>query len=45
MHRYEGKKYKEIAEILSLSIKTVEAEMTKTYKTLREELEKYNRTL
>jgi RNA polymerase sigma-70 factor (ECF subfamily) len=40
MHRMEGKKYKEIAERFSISIKTVEAEMTKAYKTLRREIEK-----
>ncbi|WP_321332575.1 RNA polymerase sigma-70 factor [uncultured Bacteroides sp.] len=41
MHRLQGLKYKEIAEILSLSVKTVEAEMTKTYQVLRKEIEKY----
>ncbi|MDR1407000.1 MAG: RNA polymerase sigma-70 factor [Tannerella sp.] len=41
MHRLEGKKYKEIAGYFSLSVKTVEAEMTKAYKTLRREIEKY----
>lgn len=41
MHRFEGLKYKEIANRLSLSIKTVEAEMSKTYQSLREEIEKY----
>ena len=41
MHRMEGKKYKEIAEGLSLSVKTVEAEMTKVYKALKNEIEKY----
>ncbi len=41
MHRLEGLKYKEIADKLSLSVKTIEAEMTKTYRTLREEVEKY----
>ena len=44
MHRNDGKKYKEIAEILSLSIKTVEAEMTKAYQALRLEIEKYTHT-
>lgn len=43
MHRCEGKKYKEIAVALSLSVKTIEAEMTKAYKALEKELEKYNR--
>lgn len=41
MHRFEGLKYKEIAERLSLSVKTIEAEMTKTYQLLRKEIEKY----
>jgi RNA polymerase sigma-70 factor (ECF subfamily) len=41
MHRLDGRKYKEIAESLSISVKTVEAEMTKAYKTLRQEIEKY----
>lgn len=41
MHRFEGLKYKEIANRLSLSIKTIEAEMSKTYQSLREEIEKY----
>ncbi len=41
MHRMNGKKYKEIADSFSISVKTVEAEMTKAYKTLRQEIEKY----
>lgn len=41
MHRMEGKKYAEIASALSLSIKTVEAEMTKALKVLREEIENF----
>lgn len=41
MHRMEGKKYAEIASLLSLSVKTVEAEMTKALKTLRTEIENY----
>ena len=41
MHREEGKKYAEIALLLSLSVKTVEAEMTKTLRTLRKEIENY----
>jgi RNA polymerase sigma-70 factor (ECF subfamily) len=43
MHHISGKKYKEIAEILSVSVKTVEAEMTKTYKLLRNEINKYSK--
>lgn len=41
MHRFDGLKYKEIAERLSLSVKTIEAEMTKAYQVLRKETEKY----
>ncbi|WP_455673868.1 RNA polymerase sigma-70 factor [Phocaeicola sp.] len=41
MHRMEGRKYAEIASVLSLSVKTVEAEMTKALKTLRKEVENY----
>ncbi|MEG0518797.1 MAG: RNA polymerase sigma-70 factor [Bacteroidales bacterium] len=44
MHRMDGKKYAEIASALSLSVKTVEAEMTKTLKILRTEIEKYIHT-
>jgi RNA polymerase sigma-70 factor (ECF subfamily) len=39
MHRYENLKYKEIAQKLSLSVKTVEAEMTKALKTLKKEID------
>ena len=38
LHRMEGKKQKVIADMLSISLKTVEAEMTKAYRTLRQEL-------
>jgi RNA polymerase sigma-70 factor (ECF subfamily) len=41
MHRFEGMKYAEIASALSLSVKTVEAEMTRALRTLRKEVEKY----
>ncbi|MEH0154364.1 RNA polymerase sigma-70 factor [Limibacter armeniacum] len=41
MSRQEGKKYKEIAEELGLSIKTVEVQMSKALKVLREELVEY----
>ncbi|NLI36553.1 MAG: RNA polymerase sigma-70 factor [Bacteroidales bacterium] len=35
MHRFEGKKYETIASSLGLSVKTVEAEMSKALKTLK----------
>ncbi len=38
MNRFEGLKYKEIAEKLSVSVKTVEADMTRTLKVLRERI-------
>jgi RNA polymerase sigma-70 factor (ECF subfamily) len=41
MHRMNGQKYKEIAATLSISVKTVEADMTKAYRTLRKEVDKY----
>lgn len=41
MQRTEGKKYKEIAETLQISVKTVEADITKTLKTLKAEIETY----
>lgn len=41
MHRLEGKKYAEIASSLSLSVKTVEAEMTKALRTLKNEIDNY----
>lgn len=44
LHRMEGKKYAEIASLLSLSVKTVEAEMTKVLRTLRKEVENYIQT-
>ncbi len=41
MSRYKGMKYKEIAEELDISPKTVEAHMSKAIKTLRERLQHY----
>lgn len=41
MHRMQGMKYAEIALALSLSVKTVEAEMTKVLRTLRIEIDNY----
>ncbi len=41
MNRFEGMKYKEIARKLSVSVKTVEANMGKALKTLRSSLEQY----
>lgn len=39
--RYEGKKYREIAEELQLSVKTVESHMSKALSLLREDLKAY----
>lgn len=44
MHREDGLKYAEIASAMNLSVKTVEAEMTKALQTLRKEVEVYTRT-
>ncbi|NCC10394.1 MAG: RNA polymerase sigma-70 factor [Bacteroidia bacterium] len=41
MHRLEGKTYVEIAAALSLSVKTIEAEMSKALRTLRNDIENY----
>jgi len=41
MQRDENKKYKEIAAALQISVKTVEADISKTLKILREEIETY----
>jgi RNA polymerase sigma-70 factor, ECF subfamily len=41
MNRYEGLKYREIAEKLKISVKTVEAEMGKALYTFRQNLKRY----
>jgi RNA polymerase sigma-70 factor (family 1) len=41
MNRFEGKRYKEIAEILGISVKTVENQMSKALKILRDQLASY----
>jgi RNA polymerase sigma-70 factor (ECF subfamily) len=41
MNRFEGKKYREIADILLVSVKTVEADMGKALKILRKSLKDY----
>lgn len=41
MNRFEGKKYKQIADELQISQKAVEAHISKALKTLREELKDY----
>ena len=41
MNRFEGKKYREIAEILSISIKTVEADMGKAIQLFRLNLKEF----
>ena len=43
MNRFEGLKYKEIAEKLSISIKTVEANMGKALKALKSSLEEFSK--
>lgn len=45
MHRFQGVKYTEIADFFSISVKTVEAEMTRAYKTLRKVIENYTQTV
>jgi RNA polymerase sigma-70 factor (ECF subfamily) len=41
MNRFEGKKYREIAAILSISVKTVEADMGKALQLFRKTLKEY----
>ncbi|MFB6317543.1 RNA polymerase sigma-70 factor [Saccharicrinis sp. FJH54] len=41
LSRYEGKSYAEIAEVLKISNKTVEAHMSKALRVLREDLKEY----
>jgi len=41
MNRFEGLKYRDISEKLGISVKTVEAQMTKALKILREHLKDY----
>ncbi len=41
MNRFEGKKYREIAEILSISVKTVEADMGKALQIFRKTLKEF----
>ncbi len=41
MNRFEGKKYAEIAEDLGISVKTVEAHMSKALKLLKHDLQDY----
>ncbi|MDR8394624.1 RNA polymerase sigma-70 factor [Aliifodinibius sp. S!AR15-10] len=38
LHRHDGLTYHEIAEVMEVSVKTVESQMTRTLKTLRERL-------
>lgn len=42
MNRFGGKKYSEIAKELSVSVKTVEADISKVLIVLRKELKHYN---
>ncbi|MFZ4547092.1 MAG: RNA polymerase sigma-70 factor [Bacteroidales bacterium] len=42
MNRFEGKKYREIAEILSISVKTVESDMGKALQLFRKSLKDYS---
>lgn len=42
LSRFEGKSYKEIAEIMNISVKTVEAQMGKALATLRDFVKKHH---
>jgi len=41
LNRFENMKYQQIAEHLSISVKTVEAQMSKSLEFLRKELKEY----
>ena len=41
LHRFDGLTYKEIAQVLDISVKTVESQMTRSLKKLRERLSPY----
>ncbi|MBK3519969.1 RNA polymerase sigma-70 factor [Carboxylicivirga marina] len=41
MSRFKGMKYKEIAEVLDLSVNTIETQMSRALKKLREDLKEY----
>ncbi len=41
LNRFEGKKYAEIASQLNISVKTVEAQMSKALRVLRDHLKDY----
>jgi len=45
LNRFEGKKYREIAEMLAISVKTVEADMGKALQQFRESLREYRNAL
>lgn len=38
LHRYDGLSYKEIAQVMDISVKTVENQMTRVFKLLRQDL-------
>ena len=44
MNRFEKLRYKEIAEVLEISVKTVEAQMGKALRLLRKSLQNYIHT-